>query len=116
MIGAPGPIDPERYCILIPNLLGNGQSTSPSNAHESQRGPEFPSVTLYDNVVLQQQMIEKCFGGGTIQLVAGWSMGGMQALQWGCLFPQQVKESPAFAPPPAVGRTTMYSLRESKPR
>tara|TARA_B100000965_G_scaffold352971_1_gene328508 strand:+ start:1636 stop:2667 length:1032 start_codon:yes stop_codon:yes gene_type:complete len=91
LIGAPGPIDPERYCILIPNLLGNGQSTSPSNAHESQRGPEFPSVTLYDNVVLQQQMIERCFDGGTIQLVAGWSMGGMQALQWGCLFPQQVK-------------------------
>lgn len=91
LIGAPGPIDPERYCILIPNLLGNGQSTSPSNAHESQRGPEFPSVTLYDNVMLQRRMIEQCFEGATIQLVAGWSMGGMQALQWGCLFPQQVK-------------------------
>ncbi len=91
LIGAPGPINPERYCILIPNLLGNGQSTSPSKAHESQRGPKFPAVTLYDNVVLQQQMIERCFDGGTIQLVAGWSMGGMQALQWGCLYPEQVK-------------------------
>ncbi|MEB3733938.1 alpha/beta fold hydrolase [Halopseudomonas pachastrellae] len=96
--------------------VGQRQSTSPSNAHESQRGPEFPSVTLYDNVVLQQQMIEKCFGGGTIQLVAGWSMGGMQALQWGCLFPQQVKRVASICATAPVGRTTMYSLRESKPR
>ncbi|MEL0169463.1 MAG: alpha/beta fold hydrolase [Pseudomonadaceae bacterium] len=91
LIGAPSPIDPDRYCILIPNLLGNGQSTSPNNAHQSQRGPDFPPVSLYDNVMLQHQMIDECFGGAHIALVAGWSMGGMQALQWGCLFPDQVK-------------------------
>lgn len=91
LIGAPSSIDPARYCILIPNLLGNGQSTSPSNAHESQRGADFPNVSLYDNVLLQHQLVEECFDGASLALVAGWSMGGMQALQWGCLYPDQVQ-------------------------
>ncbi|WP_321350295.1 alpha/beta fold hydrolase [Halopseudomonas oceani] len=91
LIGADGPLDPERYCILIPNLLGNGQSSSPSNAHHSQRGPNFPKVSLYDNVALQHRLVEEHFAGAEVALVAGWSMGGMQALQWGCLYPDQVK-------------------------
>lgn len=91
LIGATGPLDPDRYCIVIPNLLGNGQSTSPSNAHHSQRGPDFPATSLYDNVMLQHQLVDQCFEGASIALVAGWSMGGMQALQWACLYPDQVK-------------------------
>lgn len=90
-IGAPGPLDPSRYCIVIPNLMGNGQSSSPSNAHISQRGAGFPHVSLYDNVQLQHKLIETRFGNAEIALVAGWSMGGMQALQWACLYPKQVK-------------------------
>ena len=96
LIGAQGPIDPERHCIVIPNLIGNGQSTSPSNAHPSQRGPNFPYVSLYDNVQLQHQLLESCFSVADIALVAGWSMGGMQALQWACLYPQQVKRVAAI--------------------
>ncbi|GMQ54995.1 alpha/beta fold hydrolase [Halopseudomonas aestusnigri] len=91
LIGADGPLDPERYCILIPNLLGNGQSSSPSNAHHSQRGADFPMVSLYDNVALQHRLVEEHFAGAEVALAAGWSMGGMQALQWGCLYPDQVK-------------------------
>lgn len=91
LIGAHGPLDPARYCIVIPNLIGNGCSTSPNNAHSTQTGSNFPGVTLYDNVIAQQRLIAECFDDAPLTLVMGWSMGGMQALQWGCAFPDRVR-------------------------
>jgi homoserine O-acetyltransferase len=85
------PLDPERYCILMPNLFGNGVSTSPSRAHPSQRGADFPQVTLYDNVLAQRELVRQCFDDAPIALATGWSMGGMQALQWASLFPARVR-------------------------
>ncbi len=91
LIGANSALDPERYCIVIPNLIGNGQSSSPSNAHPEQRNARFPTISLYDNVLLQHQFVQETFANASIALVAGWSMGGMQALQWACLYPEQVR-------------------------
>lgn len=89
-IGANSPLNPEHYCILIPNLLGNGVSTSPSNAAPGQNGGHFPRVSLLDNVRAQKRLIEARFEDARPALVMGWSMGGMQALQWGCAFPDRV--------------------------
>ncbi|MCR8916143.1 alpha/beta fold hydrolase [Marinobacter panjinensis] len=89
-VGGASPLDPDRYCIVIPSLLGAGESSSPSNTRGQQAGPGFPAVTLYDNVMLQKRLVDDVFGGASIALAMGWSMGGMQALQWGCLFPEQV--------------------------
>ncbi|MBL4833073.1 MAG: alpha/beta fold hydrolase [Pseudomonas sp.] len=91
LIGAHGPLDPARYCIVIPDLIGNGCSTSPTLAHPSQAGGNFPRVTLLDNVIAQQRLVAEHFGNAKLALVIGWSMGGMQALQWGCSFPDQVQ-------------------------
>lgn len=91
LIGAHGPLDPARYCIVIPNLIGNGCSTSPTHAHRTQTGGNFPTVSLYDNVIAQQKLIAARFNNASLALVMGWSMGGMQALQWGCTFPGQVQ-------------------------
>ncbi len=90
-IGDDSPLDPDRYCIVIPSLLGAGESSSPSNTSGEQGGPGFPAVSLYDNVMLQKRLVREIFGDASIALVMGWSMGGMQALQWGCLFPEQVR-------------------------
>ncbi|MDL0431259.1 alpha/beta fold hydrolase [Marinobacter sp. TBZ242] len=90
-IGDDSPLDPDRYCIVIPSLLGAGESSSPSNTRGHQAGPDFPAVSLYDNVMLQKRLVDDVFGGASIALVMGWSMGGMQALQWGCLFPDKVR-------------------------
>lgn len=91
LIGAHGPLDPAHYCIIIPDLIGNGCSTSPTNAQETQSRGHFPRVTLYDNVIAQRRLIAERFSNATLALVMGWSMGGMQALQWGCTFPDQVR-------------------------
>src|SRR5216110_2498254 len=49
MVGAGRALDPARHFIVIVNLLGNGESSSPSN-HLS--GASFPAVSLFDNVML----------------------------------------------------------------
>ena len=90
LIGAHGPLDPNKYCIVIPNLIGNGRSISPSNAPNNQAAGHFPHVSLYDNVKAQKRLLESRFRDAAPALVIGWSMGGMQALQWGCLYPDRV--------------------------
>ena len=90
-VGDNSPLDPDRYCIVIPSLLGAGESSSPSNTDGKQAGPCFPPVSLYDNVMLQKRLVERVFDDASIALAMGWSMGGMQALQWACLFPKQVR-------------------------
>jgi len=89
-VGGDSPLDPDKYCIVIPSLLGAGESSSPSNTPGEQAGAGFPAISLYDNVMLQKRLVDEVFDGARIALVMGWSMGGMQALQWGCLFPNRV--------------------------
>ncbi|MFB2704734.1 alpha/beta fold hydrolase [Marinobacter shengliensis] len=90
-VGPNSPLNPDKYCIVIPSMLGAGESSSPANTPGSQSGSRFPAISLYDNVMLQKRLVDGVFGGASLALVMGWSMGGMQALQWGCLFPEQVR-------------------------
>lgn len=90
LVGAHSPLDPERFCIVIPNMFGNGLSSSPSNTVETQRGARFPHVSLLDNVRAQKRLIEAHFDDASPALVLGWSMGGMQALQWAASYPERV--------------------------
>ena len=91
LVGAHSPLDPSRFCILIPNMFGNGFSSSPSNANQAQRGGNFPFVSLLDNVRAQKRLVEECFADARPALVLGWSMGGMQALQWATTYPERVQ-------------------------
>ena len=78
-------LDPSRYFVIIPNMLTNGLSSSPSNT------PDFPEVTTYDNVMLQRQMLLELWGIDRLKLVYGWSMGAQQAYHWGALFGEAVE-------------------------
>ncbi len=78
-------LDPSRYFIVIPNMMTNGLSSSPSNT------PGFPEVTTFDNVMLQRQMLVELFGIDRLKLVYGWSMGAQQAYHWGALFGEAVE-------------------------
>jgi len=78
-------LDPSRYFVIIPNMLTNGLSSSPSNT------PDFPEVTTYDNVMLQRQMLLELWGIDRVKLVYGWSMGAQQAYHWGALFGEAVE-------------------------
>lgn len=91
MIGPEMALDPGRHFIVIPNMLGNGLSISPSNAPAPHDRGRFPNVTIHDNVVVQERLLQERFGIERVQLVLGWSMGGQQAFHWGALFPDRVE-------------------------
>ena len=83
-------LDPAKYFIIIPNMLGNGLSSSPSNTPEPYNGPRFPQVTAYDNVRAQHRLVTEKFGIKHIRLVVGWSMGALQTFHWGALYPDMM--------------------------
>ena len=82
-------LDPERYFVVIPNLFGNGLSSSPSNTPEQP----FPQVSYYDAVSVQHRLLTERFGISSIALVYGWSMGGMQAYHWAAAYPEMVQRA-----------------------
>ena len=84
-------LDPGKYFIIVPNMLGNGLSSSPSNTPPPYDRARFPPVSLYDNVMCQHRLVTEKFGIEKIALVTGWSMGAQQTFQWGSLFPQMVQ-------------------------
>ena len=84
-------LDPGKYFIIIPNMLGNGLSTSPSNTPEPYDRARFPHITVYDQVVQQHKLVTQKFGIEKIKLVTGWSMGAAQSFQWGASFPDMVE-------------------------
>lgn len=96
LIGAGMALDPAAYFIIVPNMLGNGLSSSPSNTPEPYNGPRFPNVTAADNVRLQHRLVTETFGIERIRLVTGWSMGGLQTFHWGALYPSMVERIAPF--------------------
>lgn len=81
-------LDPSRYFIVIPNMFGNGLSSSPSNA-ATKAG--FPRITTFDNVTQQRRLLAELFGVARIKMVYGWSMGAQQAYHWAALFGADVE-------------------------
>lgn len=96
LIGPDLALDPKRYCIVVPNLIGNGVSTSPSNAPEPQRNSRFPYVSYGDQVRAQRRLVDDVFGVRALHAVIGWSMGASQALHWAVAFPDFVERAFAF--------------------
>lgn len=96
LIGNGMALDPQKYFIIVPNLLGNGLSSSPSNTPPPFDKANFPQVTIYDNVKLQYRLETEKFGIQKIALVVGWSMGGIQSFQWGASYPDMVERIAPF--------------------
>jgi homoserine O-acetyltransferase len=89
MIGPGRALDPARHFVVLSNLFGNGESSSPSN-HRTQGGADFPRVSLLDNVEAQWRLLEH-LGVERLALVLGWSMGAQQAYHHAALFPDRVE-------------------------
>jgi homoserine O-acetyltransferase len=86
LIGPDGVLDPTRWFILVPNMFGNGLSSSPSNT-----APWPRLVTAWDNVAAQRRLLAEVFGITQVHAVYGWSMGAQQAYHWAAAFPDAVR-------------------------
>ena len=91
LVGPGGILDTDRWFVVIPNLFGNGLSSSPSNSTDRFKLSEFPRIAYNDAVSVQRRMLEEVFGISQVALVYGWSMGGMQAYQWAASFKSMVR-------------------------
>lgn len=87
IIGKDRALNPDKYFIIVPNMFGNGVSSSPSNTATPYSGADFPNISILDNVRCQHQLITNEFAIEHLKLVMGWSMGGIQSYQWAVAYP-----------------------------
>ena len=105
-IGPGRALDPERYFIVVPDMFGNGRSSSPSNTPAPYDRARFPVISTYDNVRAQHQLMTVGLGIEYIQLVVGFSMGAQQAFHWGALYSDMLG---AIAPICGTAKTSPHN-------
>lgn len=75
--------DAERYFIILPDNVGHGASSKPSDGLRMK----FPRYTYSDMVRLQHRLVTEGLGLSRLHIVTGTSMGGMHTWLWGYMFP-----------------------------
>lgn len=83
LFGPGQPLDASRYYLILPDALGTGQSTRPSDGLRAK----FPRYNYDDMVSAQYRLVTEGLGVKHLRLVLGNSMGGMQAWIWGTRYP-----------------------------
>lgn len=105
MIGPGKAFDTDRYFVICSNVLGGCMgSTGPSSINPetgTAYGVEFPLITISDMVRAQTHLIDH-LGIERLLAVAGGSMGGMQAQEWMCRYPDRVRSALVIASTPLL--------------
>jgi homoserine O-acetyltransferase len=83
LFGKGQPLDAEKYFIILPDNVGHGQSSKPSDGLRMK----FPKYRYTDMVKLQYELVTKGLGLTNLKLVMGTSMGAMHAWNWGYMYP-----------------------------
>jgi homoserine O-acetyltransferase len=105
LFGTGQPLDASRYYLILPDAIGHGGSSKPSNGLRTA----FPRYTYDDMVRAQHRLVTEHLGVGRLRLVMGTSMGGMHTWMWGEMYPDAMDAllPLASAPTAIVGRNRM---------
>jgi homoserine O-acetyltransferase/O-succinyltransferase len=76
-------LDATRYYIILPDGIGHGKSSKPSDGLHAH----FPQYEYADMIALQHELVEKGLGVNHLRLVMGTSMGCMHSWMWGETYP-----------------------------
>jgi homoserine O-acetyltransferase len=76
-------LDAAKYFIILPDNIGHGQSSKPSDGLHAR----FPHYTYGDMILLQYRLLTEKLGVNHLRLVMGTSMGGMHTWMWGEMYP-----------------------------
>ena len=101
LFGPGQPLDAKRYYVILPDAVGHGRSSKPSDGLKMK----FPRYNYDDMVDAQQRLVTEHLGVRHARLVMGNSMGGMETWIW-------VQKYPGFmdaAAPMASTPTEMAS-------
>jgi homoserine O-acetyltransferase len=106
LFGAGQPLDATRYFIILPDNLGHGRSTKPSDGLRGQ----FPRYGYRDLILAQHRMLTEGLKVNHLRLVMGTSMGGMHTWLWGETYPDFMDALMPLAslPGPISGRNRMW--------
>ena len=77
-------LDTSRYFIILPDNVGHGKSSKPSDGLHAH----FPSYDYDDMVAAQHELLEKGLGVNHLRLILGTSMGCMHSWVWAETYPQ----------------------------
>jgi homoserine O-acetyltransferase len=83
LFGPGQPLDAAKYYIILPDAIGHGKSTKPSDGLRAR----FPQYDYADMVAAQYRLVTEGLGVHHVRTVLGFSMGGMHAWVWGETYP-----------------------------
>jgi len=105
LFGPGQPLDASKHYIILPDAIGTGKSTKPSDGQRAA----FPKYNYDDMVEAQYRLVKDHLGIRHLRLVMGNSMGGMQTWLWGLRYPDYMDALVPMAslPAPMSGRNWM---------
>ncbi len=105
LFGPGQPLDASRYFVILPDAIGTGQSSKPSDGLRTR----FPAYNYADMVSAQYRLVTEHLGIPHLRMVLGNSMGGMQTWLWATRYPgmMDIAVPMASMPTPMSGRNWM---------
>ena len=107
LFGPGQPLDAGRYFIVIPDGIGHGKSSKPSDGLRTR----FPKYDYDDMVEAQYRLLTEHLGIRHLRLVIGNSMGGMHTWIWGVKHPHFMDALVPMASQPSEMASRNWMLR-----
>lgn len=107
LFGAGQPLDASKYYIIIPDAIGHGKSSKPSDGMKTS----FPKYNYDDMVEAQHRLVTEGLGVKHLRLVIGNSMGGMQTWLWGETYPKDMDALVPMASQPTEMASRNWMMR-----
>jgi homoserine O-acetyltransferase len=109
LFGPGQPLDASKYYIIIPDGIGHGKSSKPSDAMKTA----FPKYDYADMVDAQHRLVTEGLGIKHLRLVIGNSMGGMHTWLWGTKYPGMMDALVPMASQPTAMAARNWMLRRA---
>jgi homoserine O-acetyltransferase len=107
LYGAGQALDATKYFIIIPDSIGHGRSSKPSDGLRTK----FPQYNYDDMVEAQYRLVKEHLKINRVRLVIGNSMGGMHAWQWGVKYPDYIDALVPMAAQPTAMASRNWMMR-----
>jgi homoserine O-acetyltransferase/O-succinyltransferase len=107
LFGPGQPFDAAKYYIIIPDALGHGRSSKPSDGLKAK----FPQYNYADMVDAQYRLLYEGLGIRHVRLIIGNSMGGMNVWVWGERYPGYMDALVPMASQPTAMGSRNWMLR-----
>ncbi|MBL8699932.1 MAG: alpha/beta fold hydrolase [Alphaproteobacteria bacterium] len=107
LFGPGQPLDAAKYFIILPDAIGTGKSTKPSDGLRAA----FPRYNYDDMVEAQHRLVTEGLGIRHLRLVLGNSMGGMQTWMWAQKYPDMMDVAVPMASLPTEMSSRNWMMR-----